>query len=1218
MQFIKDGPEIPDELITHHESGNLVIFCGSGISVPANLPTFDDLVVRIYNHNNISEGHFFNVKKEYIGQYPLEKKCYESFLYDRVLYLLERRLGVSKTLCRSALQDILLEIKGSPDFRTHEAILDLSKDFRGARRLVTTNFDHCFDLCRNEITHFSAAPMLPVPRKGKWNSLVYLHGKIDRKRDSNGANLVVTSADFGSAYLTERWASRFTAELFRNFHILFLGYSLNDPIMRYISDAIAADDSLETTSDYWKKRYILAKVQSSKKEDYREWESFGIDPIFCKNYTELHSTLWEWARFYRSGLTGKDNVIKEASFVSPKSPYQNDPLISKQLSILQESKLGEKTEISGHYAKVFLESIPIPPIQWLPVLDKCGLLGRGKESGVEVPIASHKNMSCISSPDKPTCYLWRWLSKHLDSRELVEYIIEKGAYLHPIFKHYICLELSNNIQSVPKPYLDFWNLLLWDQKNHSTFGSSISYQYVLPHIPEEAVSTIFLKLLQPSIHLGKPPIWMQKSDKERTDENLLYLAKGEVVIEDFHVVNRMLYDNNSFPECMIEHLPVLTHYLRQTLYLAKVFDGGAELSLLDVQSIADSDQNRISKSWTFLVRVIRDVWISADKERPKIADAVIGLWMNEKHLLFSKLILHAYSVSKRIPIAQKMSFLLAERNSWIVSYKVRRDLFNFIRGNSAIMTAKQGNQILERVISLLDMKSENKIDKDRVAWLFLIKMKDLGFVLNPTTSSVLRELSNIHKNWERSSDNRDELSMYMHPMEVGYKSDIDSEKLFKMSLQERISFLVDTESRYYNDRAQEFQQMTIAHIVTGYKTLVSLANDDLWCDSVWENGLSGLKETKYGWAKLTKILTEQAPDSFLDSILFTLTHDWLIGMCSAVPADSTKERLLFALLDRLLAIQMVAQQRTKPGLIQTDIGSVVEVVINRAGLRNLAYNDGLPNSIKNRLEIVVRGSNDSNKYGCSSIFSRLFYFFAVDPDWTGKNLLPLLWRESNHFVSAWSGFLMNPRSNLSLLNIIAPLLLHAISRSIQFEEGLRAGIFHLFARISLDASGSYTAEEISRELLQMDHYGRKEVSHFLHLRMANIDKERRSNYWEEFMLKLLNLWPKNINVIHPDVSDNMYSIVLLAEESFPQAFLCVKPITSSIDNFDQLLYSIKDEGLEQRYPKEILDLLNHAIGATVFHYQAEKVKEIVNDCIRADPSLRDSVNHRNIERKIQI
>jgi len=1217
MQFIKDGPEIPDELISLHESGDLVIFCGSGISVPANLPTFGNLVVDIYHHENIGEGHLFD-KEEYVENlYPQEEKCYKAFMYDRVLYLLERRLGANKSLCRKALQEILLDTKENPDYRTHEAILDLSLDTRGARKLVTTNYDHCFDACRNEVVEFSSAPMFPVPRKGKWNSVVYLHGKIDQKRDPNGTNLVVTSADFGSAYLTERWASRFTAELFRNFHILFLGYSLNDPIMRYISDAIAADDSLEA-SEYWKKRYTLVKTNSSEIKDRKEWQSYGIDPIFYESHMEMHSTLREWARHYRSGLTGKDKIIKEASFITPQKPYQNDPRIPKRLSILQESNFDERIKATGHYARVFLESKPIPPIQWLPVLSEYGLLCGGNESASEVSIASHKNMSCYSSPDNVTSHLWRWLSIHLDKKELVDYIVEKGAYLHPNFKHYLCQELSDSKRIIPKVFVDFWNLLIWKQKKNSVLGNNLSYHYLQQHTTEEIGSEVFLELLQPSINLQKKPLWWENADIKFPDDDLRQLVKGEVVIEDYHVVNHIVNTHSSYPECLIEQLPLLVQYLAQTLNLTEIFDGDAESSLLAVQSIADHEQNRVSKSWTLLVRVIRDVWIAADKKRPRIADAVIQLWMTQTHKMFTKLILHAFSVSERIPFSEKIAYLLAEESSWITSYHVRRDLFDFIRGNSSMMTSEYANLILGRVISLLEINTENDNGKERVIWFFLKSMKKLGFTLNKTASDKLYELTGLHKNWKFSSDDREEFSMYMHPMAVGYQSDINSEQLYKYSLKKRVEMLSDTSSRYHEDRANEFKQMTYEHGVAGYNTLKELAKKKLWLDIVWSNGLSGLKESKYGWTILTEMLSTLASDEFLNSILFTLTHDWLIEMCSSVEADSKKEKALFTLLDKLIAIQLNSEQRTKPGLIQTDIGSVVEVIINRAGLRNLSHNDQLPDSIKERLETVISGLKDSNNYGCTSISSRLFYFFAVDPGWTRAKLLPLFQRNSHQFVWAWSGFLMNPQSNVTVLVEIAPLLCSVMESCKEFDKGIRASIFHLFARICLDTKETYTEEEILRELQKMGNFGRREVSHFLHLRLANIDKNRRSNYWEEFIRKFLILWPKDESIQDSDVSFNLFEVLLCTEESFPEALSSIKPITSATDKFEQLLFTINTEDIALKYPQAVLELLVLAVNLVNVPYQAKKIREVIDACILTDQSLADTPNYRTIERIISV
>ena len=48
MQFVKDGPDIPEHLLEAHEDGHVVFFCGAGISYPAGLPGFEGLVKKLY------------------------------------------------------------------------------------------------------------------------------------------------------------------------------------------------------------------------------------------------------------------------------------------------------------------------------------------------------------------------------------------------------------------------------------------------------------------------------------------------------------------------------------------------------------------------------------------------------------------------------------------------------------------------------------------------------------------------------------------------------------------------------------------------------------------------------------------------------------------------------------------------------------------------------------------------------------------------------------------------------------------------------------------------------------------------------------------------------------------------------------------------------------------------------------------------------------------
>jgi NAD-dependent SIR2 family protein deacetylase len=129
VQFIKNGPDIPERLLQAHEEGRVVFFCGAGISYPAKLPGFRGLVDRIY---------------ERLGENPsaVEHAAIKSKQYDTAIGLLEGRIVGGRANVRHQIARIL-----TPDLTrrqatvTHEALLTLARGREGHHRLITTNFD---------------------------------------------------------------------------------------------------------------------------------------------------------------------------------------------------------------------------------------------------------------------------------------------------------------------------------------------------------------------------------------------------------------------------------------------------------------------------------------------------------------------------------------------------------------------------------------------------------------------------------------------------------------------------------------------------------------------------------------------------------------------------------------------------------------------------------------------------------------------------------------------------------------------------------------------------------------------------------------------------------------------------------------------------------------------------------------------------------------------
>jgi hypothetical protein len=150
---------------------------------------------------------------------------------DRVFGLLEREFEVSD-VCAAVAE----AIRHDPNaiLGAHRVLLDLATS-RTITRLVTTNFDLLFEASNPTLRSFGP-PNLPDPHSERnFRGIVHLHGRVDAGyTGAQDDEFVVSSADFGRAYLPVGWATRFIQRFLSRFQILFVGYSADDPPMQYL------------------------------------------------------------------------------------------------------------------------------------------------------------------------------------------------------------------------------------------------------------------------------------------------------------------------------------------------------------------------------------------------------------------------------------------------------------------------------------------------------------------------------------------------------------------------------------------------------------------------------------------------------------------------------------------------------------------------------------------------------------------------------------------------------------------------------------------------------------------------------------------------------------------------------------------------------------------------------------------------------------------------
>ncbi|MDM9621093.1 SIR2 family protein [Rhizobium sp. S96] len=306
MRFTAHGPSIPDDLLLAHDRGEVVFFCGAGVSqARAGLSNFQQLARKVMGHLGPAKESPARKLLELATTLDPIQGVGSFVATDRVFSLLEREFDTTDIHAAVASA---LKPRDAADLSAHELVLDLAGRRSGAIRLVTTNFDRLFESCDPSVRSIGPAH-LPDPRRADLNAVVHLHGRVDAGYlGSDHEGFVLSSGEFGRAYLADGWAARFIQSLLSRFSIVFLGYSADDPPVQYLLEA------LKGASQTRGRMYAFQPGESAVASSL--WENKGVhamayDP--SDGHKALWSTLEAWVNRINDVDGWHDSVLKKAA-----------------------------------------------------------------------------------------------------------------------------------------------------------------------------------------------------------------------------------------------------------------------------------------------------------------------------------------------------------------------------------------------------------------------------------------------------------------------------------------------------------------------------------------------------------------------------------------------------------------------------------------------------------------------------------------------------------------------------------------------------------------------------------------------------------------------------------------------------------------------------------------------------------------------------------------
>ena len=264
--------EFPMSIIEALKQDRLVVFAGAGVSMghPANLMNFNDLTQLIIHGSSASTPSSLENKTHDLNLTdPTLKHKILQAIYTSQYRPPEERLGEAQdsgkinihAQCQFHLKDD--DLQPNP---LHTQIIRLFAD--KTIRIITTNFEGLFVKAANAlgvVPDVSIAPNLP--QGDVFKGIVHLHGSLKHEN-----SIILSDRDFGRAYLSEGWARRFITRVFANYTVLFIGYSYNDTIMKYLARSISQNPQHQLFG-------ISSVIAENQLAEKRRWELLGMTHI---------------------------------------------------------------------------------------------------------------------------------------------------------------------------------------------------------------------------------------------------------------------------------------------------------------------------------------------------------------------------------------------------------------------------------------------------------------------------------------------------------------------------------------------------------------------------------------------------------------------------------------------------------------------------------------------------------------------------------------------------------------------------------------------------------------------------------------------------------------------------------------------------------------------------------------------------------------------------
>lgn len=1251
MRFHSDGPAIPDVLLERADAGRVVFLCGAGVSLPSGMPSFIGLtryVIEFFDPPEDSEIML-------AFQPWLTDPTGANVPLDQIFNLLHQEYGKEEV---NALVTERLSVPLASDQVgcEHNLIKRISSNQAGVPQIVTTNFDLLFEIGTQQVT-YHVPPAFPDLNFGTTiEGITYLHGRLANARSAHHP-YVLSSADFGRAYLAEGWATNFIRSLLSRYTVVLVGYQAEDPPVKYLLQGLNHDGQFDRTRLYAFDRGLPEEIEA-------KWRDRGVTAIAYVDHAHLWRTMEAWANRADDPRGWRASVIA----ATRQDPKEMAPHERGQVAHVLRTVQG---------AKLFSEMDPQPHPEWVCVLDAYlrsakQTRGYGENSETFNPKMAYgldDDLEEISDEDRrqgvsnDNLLVWRpgdnnphafhrlggreadgfeatpvrlghlinWISKSVDSPVMAWWTIRQNG-LHPRLIQQIEWRIRDS-KDLHQRARHIWNLVLehhrdprnrewngdwFDLKNRlATEGWTASALRDLRQVVSPRVG------IRPSLGLGnsKPPTvaWndIRLNDIGQFEVKFIERHGEALEVPDTALISvfDILEDQLIVASGLLQDIETI-YFPTPSCYPEREVDGGEKIA-----EAADA------------MKVLIQLFDRIANLQPALANARATNWQETDRYFFRKLKLYAFAKTNVFDANDVAKAVLSFDNEIFWDIDIVRELLFLLVDRWAEFSNHNRERLTELILAGPDQLSHWSNEeyagvRKKFAARYGRYLELKGCALSADHRA---RLANIIRGIPRWNDGWATSTVTQRGSHVGWvRTDETPDALLHVPVNEIVPRAKEELNREFGSFTQKrsFTGLVKVRPRAALSALTVAAKTGEYPSAFWSSMINDLPEDisprlrRVFLHKLARLphtviaelrhtlgrWLEQRLGSVLDfdndlgwHVYDHIVDGVLSGGANAAESGLGELRQGGEIVDR--------SRRTLGHAINGPVGMCTEALFQAVPGETQEAGSLVPDYIKTRVERLFASPGEGSDHAVSVTMRRLNWLLYVDPTWTREHLIPMLAFDHPASEPAWNGFLHSGSvPSPPLAELTKPLLIALFpwidgfswDRELSNVAAQWLGFMRIFHP---DQPHGLTIREMRAVLRSMADESRHRFIFWL----SQVGR-KNGNGWTDLIVPFINeVWPRERRF---RTSASVRAWVGLLDDtggSFPIVYRAVKKFLVPVETNDHPFYRFTREindgvPITARFPEATLDLMNAVTPQVITRppYELPKVLALIAE---TDPAL---------------